>query len=261
MDIQLLQTALSEPSFSSPGIEKPSMPLTSVEDEETCDDSGRTLCCSKEDGLDGGFSSQDDEFDDSSPLTCDDEAEPIMASGSAQRTSSILKKLSDPLHISDSRRAWKCLPKPNMEVVRSASTPVEEDTDSSTPRNFNVSFGQLQVRSYDQTVGDNPSVSYGPPISLDWEYEEHDPICIDHYEDSRGKRRTLRQMILSYYHRRNILCWQYGVPEEELKKAKNDAKRTKYERSITATFLPVMKVEAALESAWRKATRLLRQSK
>jgi hypothetical protein len=64
-------------------------------------------------------------------------------------------------------------------------------------------------------------------------------------------------MILSYYHRRNVLSWQYGCTEEELKMAEREANRTKKQRAATIAFLPAMKVEVALESAFRKANRIL----
>jgi hypothetical protein len=104
-------------------------------------------------------------------------------------------------------------------------------------------------------------VTYGPPIQLDWYYEEQDTICIDLYEATRGKRRNTRQMCLNYYQRKNLLYWQYGVSEEELKKAKRDANKIKLKRSITRALLPIMPVESVLESASRKAKRLVSKNR
>jgi hypothetical protein len=174
-----------------------------------------------------------------------------------RRHCSIMKSSTEPLHIKGSSRAWKCLPKPNMEVLRPSPAPVEDDEEkvsSTKPRS--VKFKDVQIRNYSQTVGDNPSISYGPPIQLDWDYVEHDPMCIDVYEDNRAPRRTLRQMILSYYHRRNVLTWQYGISLEDLRQAKRNAKHSQYERAVTRHFLPVMIVEDVVESAGRKAKRI-----
>ena len=180
-----------------------------------------------------------------------------------KRGGSILKRGGSE-HVSpikESRRAWKKLPPPDMDALRRTMTLPQlqvVDDAASCRSSLSVSFAEVRIRSYDQTVGDNPSVSYGPPITLDWSYEEMEPISIDSYEDARGKRRTLREMILSYYHRRNVLSWQYGISDEELKLAKKQANKVKFERSVTQVFLPAMVFENALQSAGRKAKRLVK---
>eukprot|EP00536_Pseudo-nitzschia_multiseries_P005974 jgi/Psemu1/303754/fgenesh1_kg.121_\ len=125
-----------------------------------------------------------------------------------------------------------------------------------------VAFDVVIIRSYQQTMGDNPGVSYGPPIQLDWDYEEHENIDIDEYEIARGhSRRTMRQMVMNYYQRKSLLKREYGFTEEELKQAKKDVNRVKFLRDVTKSLLPMMKVEDAVESAGRKARRLVGMKK
>lgn len=125
-----------------------------------------------------------------------------------------------------------------------------------------VAFDVVIIRSYQQTMGDNPGVSYGPPIQLDWDYEEHESIDIDEYEIARGhSRRTMRQMVMNYYQRKSLLKREYGFTEEELKQAKKDVNRVKFLRDVTKSLLPMMKVEDAVESAGRKARRLVGMKK
>jgi hypothetical protein len=170
---------------------------------------------------------------------------------------SILRRLSEPIPIHEGSSAWKVLPKPDMERVSRSVSEGQYFVKSQQRRTSGVVFKDVLIREYDQTVGDNPSVSYGPPISLDWDYKEIASVTLDEYEGGRAERRNLRQMILSYYQRRNLLAWQYGVSEEELKLAKRRANKCKSERAFTNFCIPAMIVETALESARRKAKRLV----
>uniref|UniRef100_A0A7S2A3E3 Uncharacterized protein n=1 Tax=Trieres chinensis TaxID=1514140 RepID=A0A7S2A3E3_TRICV len=47
-----------------------------------------------------------------------------------------------------------------------------------------VRFHSVEVREYTQCLGDNPSCSVGPPISLDWNYHPHpESYALEDYED------------------------------------------------------------------------------
>ena len=92
-------------------------------------------------------------------------------------------------------------------------------------------------------------------MQLDWDYEENLALAIDEYEDNRPPRRSMRQMVLSYYVRKNMLMFYYGVSEEELKASKRRINREKLCRSVTASSVLLMPMEAVLESVARKAKR------
>lgn len=107
---------------------------------------------------------------------------------------------------------------------------------------------------------DHPNVSYGPPITLSWDYLEYDPLDIDEYEIHHPKRRNLRQMGLNYYQRRNLLLLQTDYTEEELRLAWKSVKKAKQQRYITRTYtsaFPVRIVEDACQSAVRKVKRTM----
>jgi len=145
-------------------------------------------------------------------------------------------------------------------IVTPATRPILKREDSDRSQSKSVRFDSVHIRSHSQTLGDNPSVMYGPPISLDWDYEQHESIKLDDYEADRVfSRRTMRQMAVSYYRRKAILTRDYGFSEEELVKAHKDADKAKIKRAITNTLLPMMQVEAALESAGRKAKRMIKR--
>jgi hypothetical protein len=178
---------------------------------------------------------------------------------SPRRRKSILKRaVSDLDYLKNSRGAWKVLPKPDLgRMTRSVSAP--EYVIKAQKRDFAVSFNKVQIRCYSQTAGDNPSVSCGTPITLDWDYEEMESVCIDTWEEIHPPRRSLRQLVLSYYQRHNLLTWQYGLSEDELRQAKKEANKIRSKREMTRACLPVMMVECVLESAGRKAKRILRK--
>lgn len=134
--------------------------------------------------------------------------------------------------------------------------------EGSQSRPKSVGFDTVKIRFYSQTMGDHPAVSYGPPISLDWDYEQQEDISLEDYESQRVfARRTMRQLVISYYRRKAILSRDYGFSEEELVKAKKDADKIKFKRAITNTLLPTMCVEAVFESAGRKAKRIIGKAK
>ena len=167
---------------------------------------------------------------------------------------SILKATSDEIPISK-KACWLNLPKPDLSnIPRSASAPEARDV-AQQRRRSSVVFDSIQVREYEQTLGDNPSVSYGPPITLDWKYEENDPMPLDDYEHYRAPRRSLRQLCMNYYTRRNLLMWSFGYTEAELDKATKQMEKAKRARAVTKYFLPIAKVEDFVTSAGRKAKR------
>jgi hypothetical protein len=155
---------------------------------------------------------------------------------------------------------WLQLPKPDMTKIRSLSVPsaaTQAATEAQVRRRaIGVIFHEVLIRNYEQTIGDNPSVSYGPPISLDWDYEEAVPISLDEYEKNRGPRRNTRQMMLNYYNRKNLLTWRCGATEEQMKAAEQESNKIKGQRSMTKAFLPAQKFEEVFQSLRRKSKRM-----
>lgn len=151
------------------------------------------------------------------------------------------------------KNAWLSLKPPtgdaHLRLSRSKSVP-SEALPSTQERQ--VQFLAVEIREYSQTLGDNPSVSYGPPISLDWEYDSADPVPLDDFEAGRGKRRNLRQMMLNYYHRTNVLQHILGFSEKELNAAQKAAEKIKGQRAMTKATLGVSKLEEAWQSTRRK---------
>ena len=154
---------------------------------------------------------------------------PLLSSSSLGRTSphsSILKRA--PLSDLNPREAHTASPLSTSLHARSASLPSQPQT---PPRS--VSFGQVCIREHSLTIGDHPNCSNGPPVCLDWDFEEHNRVDLDLYEASRGKRRSLSQMMMNSYHRRNMLMCHYGHTEEDINEASWQVKCTQRQRYLT----------------------------
>lgn len=70
-------------------------------------------------------------------------------------------------------------------------------TISKAPTSRSVRFNKVTVREYGVDVGDNPSCSSGPPITLSWKYDKGNQyeFPLEMFEQNRnGQRRELHQM-------------------------------------------------------------------
>jgi hypothetical protein len=173
--------------------------------------------------------------------------------------SSILLYSSSPLAINE-RGPWRRLPKPNMNLIEQQRIKVRgrDDAASKSKRNRKVLFDKLTVRYYSRTVGDNPSVSCGPPIQLDWDYEEQPQVRVDEYEGTKNSRRSHpRHFCMNYFQRFNILSYCCGLSEAEIKQAERNVDKVRRERNATKLLAPFMIVEDFFGSAARKTKRLI----
>ena len=120
----------------------------------------------------------------------------------------------------------------------------------SNKRTFgSVSFSTVEVREYNQTLGDNPSVRFGPPIQLDWDYTLANdvPEDLDLYEARRGPRRRKHKYLgTSNYHRKNRLIHVWGFTPEEVRQAKRRAKTIRRQRWVSLHM-------SLLETTWDSA--------
>lgn len=187
----------------------------------------------------------------------------------------ILKaSVDENIPICTKKKSWGKLPTPDLQVVymkRVASLnsffnlesldSVASADGNATLRKVDskVNFQNVVVREYQQTIGDNPSVTYGTPISLDWDYEQNEPLDLNVYEAGRGGRRSMRQMFLNHYQRKNTLIHKCGFSEEEVKAAKYRTNKVRSQREasklIQRSFRPLVVLEEMKESAVRKCKR------
>ena len=133
----------------------------------------------------------------------------------------------------------------------------DERNHSSNEFKKTVSFADVVIRSYQYDLGDHPDCRRGPPLSSKYVHFRFDKIDLDTYEQDRGIRRDLPQLVMPAHERKRMLLSQ-GVDLQEMKRAVNGCKRIKKQRKETHVMLPYMKYEEAYESLKRKANRLFK---
>ena len=150
-----------------------------------------------------------------------------------------------------------------------------------------VKFSTVEIRSFPMILGDNPSVSKGPPVTLAWDYdsdilelieEEHTRtaaksecvrLALENYPSSDEGEESPRSSTesnhatitprhsrrLSMEDRLRFVMHDPDVKRGEIDDVIDDVKKTKIQRRDTIEGLPFAKIDDAVESAARKFAR------
>ena len=148
----------------------------------------------------------------------------------------------------------------------------EEASQQSMKRN--VSFSNLEIRSYSVTLGNHPTLN-GPPISLDWKYDPqatqvHD---VEEYEQHRSvtpanptpsnPRRSKNELFIQPFDRQYLLMRDAGFSRVQIKNATEEAQRAAKERQKSAKSRRRLSLDDMLEKAsdkylsWQQQSQLL----
>jgi len=157
------------------------------------------------------------------------------------------------------------------DFYRSSSAPPQVAT--SAPNNDHgrknprrVSFSHLQIRTYETILGDNPSCSSGPPLSLGWKYDpSHCTASIDEYEahqahlygvapDGTPRRSCPVDLVLYRWEREDFLL-KAGYTRQELAERVRISNKTKLKRNQTVNNLQVAFIEEGVETVRRTLRR------
>jgi len=124
-----------------------------------------------------------------------------------------------------------------------------------------VSFRNLEIREYPIIVGDNPSVSSGVPICIDWIYIEGQPQSLEEYEELRHSRRSLSEMKIPATVRAQMLRKTHSLKEVRLAQKESTKIRNQRKTTVATLDTGIEAAEVVLESAKRKMKRLLARKK
>jgi hypothetical protein len=85
-----------------------------------------------------------------------------------------------------------------------------------------VRWSTIDFYSHEMLLGDNPSVSSGPPLTISWKAHEHHPITVEEYEKFKPVRRRKSEMLSPRQMREDLLMGA-GYNRSDLKEATTEA--------------------------------------
>ena len=129
-----------------------------------------------------------------------------------------------------------------------------------------VSFSNLEIRTYNIVIGDNPgtSISTGIPISLCWEYDERNVIThdLDTFESLKTSRKSSRQLYISQPTREWMVSGVNGFTIEEINEALKDVVKVRRQRkktNVVNTFTTI-RMQQVYRSAQKKYERFRKKA-
>lgn len=158
----------------------------------------------------------------------------------------------------------------NSSKSRTVSAPDLATMNSGTPTpasgntfKRSVSFHKIVIREYERTVGDNPSVSSGPPIGIGWSYDpQHSVLDVDEYEATRPARRSSIECKMPPSIRERLLREEWGYARSDITKAIRDVNIHKSKRRSTTSRLEMGHdaVDEVVQSAVRKVKKFVKRT-
>jgi hypothetical protein len=134
--------------------------------------------------------------------------------------------------------------------------------DSSSRNSFSsqnsVHFGTVNIREYDRRLSDNPAVTGGPPIGLDWGYNPKEmEVMVDDYENLHPTRRVKEEFLMPARVREEMLVCEWGHTMRAIRQASAESEEIRLHREKTMRSSKISeKLTEALESSKRKFRRL-----
>lgn len=113
-------------------------------------------------------------------------------------------------------------------------------------KNLKVTFSQVHVRTYGICVGDNPAVSLGVPISMDWKVTSEDITTVNAYDAAHPTGKSEQQLAIPSCERERMVR-RAGFSTEDIRSAVRQVNSTKMERENTIDTLQNASQEEFME--------------
>ncbi|KAL3906072.1 MAG: hypothetical protein SGARI_004168 [Bacillariaceae sp.] len=120
-----------------------------------------------------------------------------------------------------------------------------------------VRFGFVTIRNYDVTMGDNPAVTCGPPISLNWTFDQIPALPVRDFEAFRAanpRAVDAHCLMITADNRRDMLK-RVGFTDAQIANNEKRVAKIQKQRARTRVSTPFSLMEHAVRSAGRKLQR------
>jgi len=121
--------------------------------------------------------------------------------------------------------------------------------------NLSVSFDRVVIREYPICLGNNPSVSRGPPLSIDWDPMTHLEFDFVQLHDSKMPSRGQAEMFVPLMVRERMLK-NAGYSRKEIMKTVKDVNISRIQRRKTIANLKYHKLELGMEKFKKKFSKV-----
>jgi len=136
---------------------------------------------------------------------------------------------------------------------------LERSTRKAAKVKLSVQFGDIEVRSYPIILGDNPSVSGGPPLTIDWDPFDSVAWSLDDYQEERGDFRAYSEMKMPKASRFELLARTHSA--REIVERTREVAQVRKDRYITTTQLYKAKNDEKMEKFVRGFMNLVTNKK
>ncbi len=123
-----------------------------------------------------------------------------------------------------------------------------------------VRFERMTVNWYPMIMGDNPSGTKGPPMTIDWDPLHTSECLIDNYEREKIKRNP-GEMIMPSEYRFEYLVRQQDVTKKEIMQNEKRIRAARIQRFETRSTWYMFKKEERKEMLFRKMKNLVLSGK
>ena len=147
-----------------------------------------------------------------------------------------------------------------MSTTASSTTVSLESLSPKQERHTIVSFGNVRIRSHSITLGDHPDCSDGPPVALDWAFDDHsETMDLVEFDLCRRSCHCGAPKSSSAVRRRHLLTLRAGIDEAAMKEMEKEIHRIRKRRSISRFFSRFWRVQLAIQSAGTKLKQVFKK--